>query len=387
MRWKGCEDLGLFGKRKSGKAKETAAAAVQTSAFSNRRYARMGSFANLGLNNRVYRSLRENVPVIDAAVLKIIRLMNDFTFETGSAAVDAEMNGFFEAVDVGGNQTGISAFVSTYLSDLLTYGSAVGEMIADDNGFYALYNGELSALEVKRAQNDLDLEFYNGGKKLPRQDLIVFSALNPEPGSILGTSLLRGLPFISDILMTVYHTIGENWEHAGNLRYAVTYKPADGDTDAGVAKNRAEQICRAWQDAMSSRDTVKDFVAVGDVSVKVIGADNNVLSSEIPVRQLLEQIIAKTGLPPYMLGFSWSTTERMSQQQADMLTTELEAYRKIITPVLIRIARKYLEIRGVDLPVSVKWADITLQDETEHARARLYTAQAEKLLKEGCNDG
>ena len=85
----------MFGKRKSGKAKETAAAAVQTSAFSNRRYARMGSFANLGLNNRVYRSLRENVPVIDAAVLKIIRLMNDFTFETGSAAVDAEMNGFF----------------------------------------------------------------------------------------------------------------------------------------------------------------------------------------------------------------------------------------------------------------------------------------------------
>ena len=99
----------MFGKRKSGKAKETAAAAVQTSAFSNRRYARMGSFANLGLNNRVYRSLRENVPVIDAAVLKIIRLMNDFTFETGSAAIDAEMNGFFEAVDVGGNQTGFSA--------------------------------------------------------------------------------------------------------------------------------------------------------------------------------------------------------------------------------------------------------------------------------------
>ena len=73
----------------------------------------------------------------------------------------------------------------------------------------------------------------------------------------------------------------------------------------------------------------------------------------------------------------------MSQQQADMLTTELEAYRKIITPRSARL----LEIRGVDLPVSVKWADITLQDETEHARARLYTAQAEKLLKEGCNDG
>lgn len=378
--------MGLFSKRKSGKAAGTAAAAVQTSAFSNHPFVNLGGFMNLGLNNRVYKSLRENVPVIDAAVLKIIRLINDFEFETGNDQTDAQMNKFFEGICVGGNQTGISAFVSTYLSDLLTYGSAAGEMIADDSGFYALYNGELSALEVKRAQNNLDIEFYNSGKKLPRQDLILFSALNPEPGSILGTSLLRGLPFISDVLLTIYNTIGENWEHAGNLRYAVTYKPADGDTDAGIARDRASQICRAWQDAMSSKDTVKDFVAVGDVSVKVIGADNNVLSSEIPVRQLMEQIVAKTGLPPYMLGFSWSTTERMSQQQADMLTTELEAYRKIITPVLMKIAAKYMKVNSLYLPVKIKWADITLQDETEHAKARLYNAQADKLLKEGTDD-
>lgn len=378
--------MGLFSKRKLGKAAGTAAAAVQTSAFSNHPFVNLGGFMNLGLNNRVYKSLRENVPVIDAAVLKIIRLINDFEFETGNDQTDAQMNKFFEGICVGGNQTGISAFVSTYLSDLLTYGSAAGEMIADDSGFYALYNGELNALEVKRAQNNLDIEFYNSGKKLPRQDLILFSALNPEPGSILGTSLLRGLPFISDVLLTIYNTIGENWEHAGNLRYAVTYKPADGDTDAGIARDRASQICRAWQDAMSSKDTVKDFVAVGDVSVKVIGADNNVLSSEIPVRQLMEQIVAKTGLPPYMLGFSWSTTERMSQQQADMLTTELEAYRKIITPVLMKIAAKYMEVNSLYLPVKIKWADITLQDETEHAKARLYNAQADKLLKEGTDD-
>lgn len=378
--------MGLFSKRKSGKAAGTAAAAVQTSAFSNHSFVNLGGFMNLGLNNRVYKSLRENVPVIDAAVLKIIRLINDFEFETGNDQTDAQMNKFFEGICVGGNQTGISAFVSTYLSDLLTYGSAAGEMIADDSGFYALYNGELNVLEVKRAQNNLDIEFYNSGKKLPRQDLILFSALNPEPGSILGTSLLRGLPFISDVLLTIYNTIGENWEHAGNLRYAVTYKPADGDTDAGVARDRASQICRAWQDAMSSKDTVKDFVAVGDVSVKVIGADNNVLSSEIPVRQLMEQIVAKTGLPPYMLGFSWSTTERMSQQQADMLTTELEAYRKIITPVIMKIAAKYMEVNSLYLPVKIKWADITLQDETEHAKARLYNAQADKLLKEGTDD-
>ena len=55
-------------------------------------------------------------------------------------------------------------------------------------------------------------------------------------------------------------------------------------------------------------NTVKDFVAVGDVSVKVIGADNAVLDSEIPVRQLLEQIVSKLSIPPFLLGLQWSST-------------------------------------------------------------------------------
>lgn len=373
--------MGLFSKKNSG-GEKISAAAVQTGSCARHPFGRVALYTPLGTNGHVYASLRESVPIIDAAVLKIIRLVNDFKFETGDEAVDRDLNGFFESINVGGNQIGIDAFVSSYLSDLLTYGSAVGEMIADDNGFYALYNGELATLEVKRAENGFDIEFYNGSEKIARQDLILFTALNPKPGEITGTSLLSGLPFIADILLTVYNTIGENWEHAGNLRYAVTYKPGGDGTDSVSAQARAKQICYAWQEAMSSKDSVKDFVAVGDVSVKVIGADNNVLSSEIPVRQLTEQIIAKTGLPPYMLGLSWSTTERMSIQQADMLTTELKAYRKVIIPVLIKIARKYLDIKSVWLPVNVKWADITLQDETEHAKARLYNAQADNAAAE-----
>lgn len=375
--------MSLFRNNKKAKAKaEQTASAVQTSTFSNHPYYQLNSFTPLGLNNRVYSSLRESVPVIDVAISKIVRLCNAFHFETGDERLDKNMNEFFENINVGGNQTGLYAFISTYLSELLTYGSAVGEIVADDNGFYALYNGELNALEVKRAKNNLDLEFYNGNEKIPNQDLILFSALNPEPGKILGTSLLRGLPFVSDILLKIYNTIGENWEHAGNIRYAVTYKPQGDGSDSGSAKERASQMASAWRDAMGSKDAVKDFVAVGDVSVKVIGADNKVLDSEIPVRQLLEQIVAKTGLPPYMFGFSWSTTERMSMQQADILTSELNAYRRVVNPVILKIGRKYLEINGIASPLEVCWDKITLQDERETATARLYEAQAEKILRE-----
>lgn len=132
---------------------------------------------------------------------------------------------------------------------------------------------------------------------------------------------------------------------------------------------------------MQDTGVVRDFVSVGDVSVKVIGAEGQIPDSEIPVRQMLEQIVAKLGIPPFMLGLSWSSTERMSAQQADVLTSELQAYRRILTPVIERIGNEALRSLGGG-SCTVEWDEITLQDEVETARARLYNAQAAALEKQ-----
>ena len=126
-------------------------------------------------------------------------------------------------------------------------------------------------------------------------------------------------------------------------------------------------------------DEVCDFISVGDVNVKVIGADNQVLNCDIPVRHLLEQIIAKLGIPPFVLGISWSTSERMSMQQADILTSELEYYRALLNPVIAKICRTFLMLNGYLGGVDIKWNIINLQDEVELARARLINAQADLL--------
>lgn len=374
--------LGLLSSKKK-KPSSASAIAVQTSAGAKHPYYQLASYMPLSNETRVYQAVREAVPIIDAAINKIVRLCEGFHFETGSEALDSEMNEFFADINVGGNQQGIGAFISNYLNQLLTYGTAVGEIVTNDYGIYALYNSELEQIELKRAANSIDVEFYNFGEKVSNPQLILYSVLNPKAGALCGTSMLQGLPFISDILMKIYNTIGENWKHAGNIRYSVVCKNTDG-VDGADAQRRADAIARAWSDAMSS-DSVKDFVAVGDVSVSVIGADNLALSSEIPVRQLLEQIIAKTGLPPFMLGLSWSTTERMSTQQADILTTELESYRRIVTPVIKKIGRMYLATKGRCAALDVVWDDVTLQDQCDSAKAELYMAQAEKIRWEDVN--
>ena len=152
--------------------------------------------------------------------------------------------------------------------------------------------------------------------------------------------------------------------------------------EKAYAKDRAMQIAKGWSEAMKSSGEVRDFVAVGDVDIRVIGADNQILDSEIPVRQMMEQIVAKTGLPPFMLGLNWSTTERMAQQQTDILTGELYHYRRILTPVIVKICNMFLRMNGISSGCTVVWDDISLLDETQQAKANYYNAQAEKLRAE-----
>ena len=380
---------------KKGRKKEESASpittAVQTGSVSAHPFSSICAYTPLeGMNGGIYRALRESVPIIDSAVNKIVRLIGGFEFSTGDEALDNELNAFFSKINVGGNRTGISAFADTFCDQLLTYGTAVGEMIYDENGFYALYNGELKTLGVKRKKDSLELEFYNTAHASPvlieHPEKLLYCVLSPEPSHVEGTSLLRGLPFVSDILLKIFNATGMNWDRAGNLRYAVTYNPQNDGGDSAFARERAKQMADAWREAMSSKDCVKDFVAVGDVKVSVIGADSQILDSEVPVRQMLEQIIAKTGLMPYMFGLNWSTSERMAKQQTDILTTELEAYRRLIEPVLKKIGDTYLILTSRTPGVEIVWDDITLQDETELATARYYNAQADRLSREAENE-
>ncbi|WP_457944467.1 serine/threonine protein phosphatase [Caproiciproducens sp. LBM24188] len=337
---------------------------------------------------RLYAALREAVPVIDAAIDKILRLVGSFTVRCADRETERKLNAFLRTVKVNSTQIGVQSFLNGYLSQLLTYGNAVGEMVLGGGTIAALYNASLDDVELK-AISPLQIDVYRreagGSVKVRYPELVFCSALNPLPGSAQGRSLLHGLPFVSGILVQIYHTIGVNWERLGNVRFAVTYKPSGDPGDRAYARERAQQIAGEWSRAMR-KDSVSDFVAVGDVSIKAIGADNQILDSEVPVRQMLEQIVAKLGIPPFLLGLSWSSTERMSAQQADILTSELESYRRLLNPVIDKICGMWLRLNGCSGLCEILWDNITLQDETELASARLQNAKAAKIeetLKQG----
>ena len=280
------------------------------------------------------------------------------------------------------------------MDSLLTCGRAVGELVLDPDGreVAALLCGNAADLEIREGDSPLDFTLCarreNGQiEELPCQELLLFTPFQPETDSPYGVSLLRSMPFLTGILLKIYQAMGMNWERMGNVRFAVVCKPGEDGLERTCAQERCRQIAQEWSAAMQAGKNggVRDFVAVGDVDIKVIGADNQVLDSEVPVRQILEQLIAKTGIPPFLLGLSWSSTERMSTQQADMMTSEITALRRSLDPVVERICELWLRVHGYGGRVEVRWDDINLQDQVEEARAELYREQARAVR--GQNSG
>ena len=367
------------------KREDTGAAAVQLRSWEKHPFGMLGDYVPLRNGEaQLYRAVREAVPVVDAAIYKLVRMAGGVSVRCGNRMAEEALKEFLRTVPAGRGQFGINAFLDCYLDSLLVCGQAVGEIVpaVGNRDIAALLCGRMEDIEIKEGENPLQFTICGTDEhgrmaELPYQDLLLFTPLNPESGNPYGVSLLRSLPFLSDILMKIYHTIGINWERCGNVRFAVTCNGGEGVS----AAERSQVLAEEWSKAM--RETrggnVRDFVAVGDVAIKVIGGDAPILDSEVPVRQILEQIVAKTGIPPFMLGLSWSSTERMSTQQADLLTTEITAIRRTLAPVVERICRLWLRMHGFSCGFEVVWDDINLQDQVEEAKAELYRQQARKL--------
>ena len=367
------------------KEKPGVAAVCQLRSGATHPFGALKGYVPLGTGEeRIYRELREAIPVLDAAVGKLVRLSGGFAVRCRDKNAQERLEQFLKTVPCGRGQAGIGNFLAGYLDSLLTYGRAVGEMVVSRGKLRAVCWGDVNLLDIHEGENPLDMVIWgpdeNGCMRpLPYQQLLLFTTMNPEPGSPYGVSMFRGMPFLAEILMKIYQTIGTNWERAGNVRYSVICKGGE-ELDASTIQERGKQIATEWAKAMEDgkNGVVRDFVAMGDVEIKVIGGESPILDSEVPVRQILEQLVAKTGLPPFLLGLNWSTTERMSAQQADILTSELWAIRRTVQPAVEKICRTYLALEGLDTKVEIEWDDISLQDITEEAKAELYRAQAVK---------
>ncbi|NLF35156.1 MAG: serine/threonine protein phosphatase, partial [Clostridiales bacterium] len=215
--------MGLFERKKRPDA---SAAAVQLRNGGRHPFGLLDAYVPLANGETaLYRSIREAVPIVDAAILKLIRLCGGVRVVCGEADVQAEMDRFLRTVNTGRGQRGIQSFLDSYLDSMLTCGRAVGEMVLAPRGrgLAAVLCGNVADVEVREGESPMDFTLCarrKGGRleALPWQELLLFTPFQPEADAPYGVSLLRSMPFLTEVLLKIYQAIGMNWERMGNVR-------------------------------------------------------------------------------------------------------------------------------------------------------------------------
>ena len=242
----------------------------------------------------LYRAIREAVPVVDAAVLKLVRLAGGVGVTCQDKEAEGALNHFLRTVPVGWNQKGIQAFLDSYLDCLLTCGRAVGEIVPSRDGrdIAAVLCGRVSDVQVKEGDSPLEVllalrrpDGRSRGAASPGAAALY--PVPPQPGASV-----RGVPAPQPALFV--GGAAENLSDPGRQLGTGGQCPLcrgvqAGGRGAGPPAGAGEKPAagpasgqRPWR--APGPGHVRDFVAVGDVEIKVIGAECAIPDCQAPVR-------------------------------------------------------------------------------------------------------
>ncbi len=334
---------------------------------------------------KVYKQMRDGIPVIGVGIQNLRRLIGVPKIKLPNTRRQKDWDNWAKSVKAGKVGKGFGTFVSSFVDALIQNGFSTAEIVPyrSRSDIYALLPISGENVVVKNTQDPTKLILAERQPMEPEpvpypvQDWIVYTVYEAEPDNPYGKGLLTGLPFLADILLTIFYATGRNWERFGDLKYSLGFEFPQG-TNPADAQKFVEQTQKSWADAMAKtrQGKVQDFFGTY-VKVSVIGADAQQLDMQVPVRNILEQIVAKTGLPPFVFGFAWTARESMTKTQADILTSLIDDWREMTTPAIVQVVEWWLKFRGYPLDYEIEWNEVSLADIEGLANAELLNARAE----------
>jgi hypothetical protein len=284
---------------------------------------------------------------------------------------------------------GLSAWLDDLLGQALTYGFAVGEpeIAAGRNGVPRLWSYNSPSIGFRSdAAGALEVvqRGVGAGDRTLNRDLIARVTHSPEGCDPNGESMFFALPLFCQAFLDIMYAYRATWRRNGvpiyhiNVRLDETVSDPDGEIAAQVRAGAED----AWNEAMRSQvldGKAKDFFSVGDVTVTAIGADAVAMDIQVGNRAMTEHVVSATGIPPFLFGFQWSTTERLSGVQADLLTETIKCLRREAEGALLHVGRLHLRLQGRAEAnrVSLRWPDVSMAD----LRETSFAAHFEGLAK------
>jgi len=355
--------------------------------FSNPMLEKINGYIPTKFNLELYEIIREAIPFLDVAIIKLVRLIGDFDFETyGDKGLKEKLEQFRRNVRVNYLGRGLDDFIYQMSDAAFTYGFGVGEMVPTRTlrEVERLKTSNSKYFKFKKVNNRLVLtqDFGMEVRDIEFNDNIFYLAFDTRNGHPQGYSLMYSLPFVADIFARIEKSIENVWWRAGDPTFVTVVNGGDRTTSEQI-KTAVEDVQGQMIKAMRARREGKVYDIFtgapfgGKIVIDILGKDFKFPDLKESVRLMLEQIMAKTSLPPFMLGLSWSTTERMSKDQNDMIVADTEYRRLQLEPILTEIIDRFLFLTGdAGKKWAIQWQPVNLLDVMETGRARYFEAFA-----------
>ncbi len=340
--------------------------------------------------------MRRTVPILDRALTILVGLLGQVEF-SGSKSAVADVNQWASRVKVNQTQRGLSVWLETHLDNMLLYGKGVGEVIVSHElkEVYALSNLDPRSIVFQVTPDPLVLlplqrQHTNAWLASLNPETILISVNGGHTDTPHGWSLYRSLPYVAQCARIIENSTGQVWQRMGCPPFHINWDPKVPLTDpkGTVADAAVNALRSAWATCQSNRavaaggtggNAVSDYFTTGTVKVEVMGHDHTPLPLAETWRVFEEQLVAVTGIPSWLLGFHWATTERMAAQQSEILTANIEALRRHVTPQIEQLLEIRQRFAGKSGRVKVGWSKVNLHDATEQARAKSWNAQARQV--------
>lgn len=366
----------------------------------------------------LYESLRESIGVLDAAIGATVVLDGIVRVQGDNDALVTEIEDFIGSVPVNDAEAGLQAFYESQGNERYEQGFGLAEWYTDGRGrdIVGIRVADSKGVAFLRTERGLETWYRpcavsrtstsgldnverllrNTTRPIDSQTLLgygytrldstrlLYTVNSPEADGPYGTSLLRSLEFNGKTLLTIQNAIDRTWTRYGDPPLLAVYKVANRkviDTP-GELERRQKAISdkiRVAMEAKAAGNSVDLVQAIGkddDFKIDIIGAGGVALELEMPARHLLEQIVAKTQLPPWMLGLQFSTSERMAEQQAGIALQASKTRWERRAPGLNGLIATMLRMRGR----TWKRGDWVLYQELPNIQDELKQAQAEFLM-------
>jgi hypothetical protein len=314
----------------------------------------------------LYRFLVENISILNGSIWLWTRLCSapvEFNFTGLSESRQAELIGYLDRTlsPLSYQKSGgIETIVNLFFRSLFIDGCFAGEVILNrqGNSIGEFYPCDSRFLSFEQGKDGWQLFYENETSRIKLEPgSFYYTGLDSSTFDPRGVSMLNSIGFVAHLEQKLIRDMSQSLERSGYQRVQVQLaKPEKlpGEAD----KDYVERANRYFDDTVDLMKTLKpadSAVTWDDVKINTIGPTGGGMASSwyLYHRSLVEDICAGMHLDPFMLGYSFGTTQTWARFKFELMMRQIIAVQEKARSFLKWLLNLEIALRGWSGEVNV----------------------------------